>query len=445
MPNGFSKRGILALSLVAFFLAPAAQSGAWQVKDRVSVSSDGSEGNGPSSYPRLSADGRYIVFQSGASNLVPGDTNGSSDIFVHDRQTEATSRVSVSSGGSAGNGGSFLPSISADGRYVAFESNASNLVPGDTNGFCDIFIHDRKKGATTRVSVDSDGSEGNKPSYDPSISADGRYVVFYSVASNLVPGDTNGFPDVFVHEYQTGATTRVSVSSGGSEGNGGSIYESSISADGRYAAFGSGASNLVLGDTNANFDIFVHDRQTGATSRVSVSSGGSEGNDQSVDPSISADGRYVVFYSMASNLFPGDTNADYDIFVHDRQTGATSRVSVSSGGSEGNGDSGYPSISADGRYVVFHSVASNLVSGDTIANYDIFVHDRQTGATSRVSVTSVGSEGNGDSWDPSISADGRYVAFVSDASNLVSGDTNGFEDVFVAFTPDGSFYFIPGK
>jgi Tol biopolymer transport system component len=386
MPNGFSKRGILALSLVAFFLAPAAQSGAWQDKDRVSVSSDGSEGNGSSVYSSISADGRYVAFQSTASNLVSGDTNGKDDIFVHDRQTGATTRVSVSSGGLEGNSNSYSPSISSDGSYVAFDSNASNLVPGDTNENYDIFVHERQTGATSRVSVGSDGSEGNGRSSNPSISADGRYVAFNSDAGNLVPVDTNG-----------------------------------------------------------DYDVFVHDRQTGATSRVSVSSDGSEGNSYSLFPVISADGRYVAFASNAGNLVPGDTNGIYDIFVHDRQTGATSRVSVSSDGSEGNDSSARPSISADGRYAVFSSVAGNLVSGDTNGFEDIFVHDRQTGATSRVSVSSDGSEGNGYSVFPVISADGRYVAFQSNAINLVSGDTNGFEDVFVAFTPDGSFYFIPGK
>ncbi|PKN65255.1 MAG: hypothetical protein CVU57_11495, partial [Deltaproteobacteria bacterium HGW-Deltaproteobacteria-15] len=336
MPNGFSKRGILALSLVAFFLAPAAQSGAWQDKDRVSVSSDGSEGNGSSVYSSISADGRYVAFQSTASNLVSGDTNGKDDIFVHDRQTGATTRVSVSSGGLEGNGFSNgRPSISADGRYVAFQSTASNLVSGDTNGKYDIFVHDRQTGATTRVSVSSNGSEGNSNSYSPSISSDGSYVAFDSNASNLVPGDTNENYDIFVHERQTGATSRVSVGSDGSEGNGRSSNPS-ISADGRYVAFNSDAGNLVPVDTNGDYDVFVHDRQTGATSRVSVSSDGSEGNSYSLFPVISADGRYVAFASNAGNLVPGDTNGIYDIFVHDRQTGATSRVSVSSDGSEGN-------------------------------------------------------------------------------------------------------------
>jgi len=410
----------------------------------VSLASDGSQGNDKSSYPTISADGRYVAFASIASNLVSGDTNnfcwnGSggydancSDIFVHDRQTGSTARVSLASDGSQGNESSGGPSISADGRYVAFSSTASNLVSGDTNGDVDIFVHDRQTGVTKRVSLASDGSQGNSGSFAPStISADGRYVAFYSGASNLVSGDTNGYSDVFVHDRQTGSTARVSLASDGSQGNDGS-WSPSISADGRYVAFVSNASNLVSGDTNENWEVFVHDRQTGSTQRVSVASDGSQGNSVSEFPSISAYGRYVVFVSNASNLVSGDTNENWDVFVHDRQTDSTERVSVASDGSQGNNICySPPTISADGRYVAFSSVASNLVSGDTNSTDDIFVRDRQNGSTERVSVASDGSQGNYWSSSPFISADGRYVAFYSDASNLVSGDTNETWDVFV--------------
>ena len=353
-----------------------------------------------------------------------------------DSTTGTTTRVSVASDGEQGNSSSYDSSISADGRYVAFESSASNLVSGDTNGAYDVFVHDRQTGQTTRVSVASDGSQGNDGSEDPSISADGRYVAFVSYASNLVSGDTNVDADVFVHDRQTGQTTRVSIASDGNQGNGECWY-TSISADGRYVAFDSWASNLVSGDTNGTRDVFAHDRQTGQTTRVSVASDGNQGNSWSYYPSISADGRYVAFYSWASNLVSGDTNDEHDIFVHDRQTGQTTRVSVASDGSQGNGSPYQPSISADGRYVAFHSYASNLVSGDTNGAWDVFVHDRQTGQTTRVSVASDGSQGNDWSLRPSISADGRYVAFMSSASNLVSGDTNGAYDVFVHDRGDG--------
>jgi Tol biopolymer transport system component len=358
-----------------------------------------------------------VAFHSFASNLVGGDTNGRADVFVHDRQTGQTTRVSVASDGSQGNVESYDPFISADGRYVAFHSDATNLVGGDTNGDRDVFVHDRQTAQTTRVSVASDGSQGNSHSRYPSISADGRYVAFHSDATNLVGGDTNGHGDVFVHDRQTGQTTRVSVASDGSQGNSYS-RNSSISADGRYVAFHSFARNLVGGDTNGRGDVFVHDRQTAQTTRVSVASDGSQGNDYSFWASISADGRYVAFQSLASNLVGGDTNGRYDVFVHDRQTGQTTRVSVASDGSEGYNSSDHPFISADGRYVAFHSDAGNLVGGDTNGDRDVFVHDRQTAQTTRVSVASDGSQGNDWSWEPSISADGRYVAFHSFASNL---------------------------
>ncbi|MCP4285676.1 MAG: hypothetical protein GY792_14665, partial [Gammaproteobacteria bacterium] len=229
-------------------------------------------------------------------------------------------------------------------------------------------------GTTTRVSVASDGTEGNDVSSAPSISVDGRYVAFHSETSNLVSGDTNECADIFLHDTQTGQTTRVSVASDGTEGND-NLSNPSISANGRYVAFWSQASNLVSGDTNNEYDVFVHDTQTGQTTRVSVASGGAQGDDLSSGASISADGRYVAFQSYASNLVSGDNNGTSDVFVHDTQTGQTIRVSVASDGMEGNDGSGDISISASGRYLAFASEASNLVSGDN-GKIDIFRHDR---------------------------------------------------------------------
>lgn len=240
----------------------------------------------------------------------------------------------MDSGGVQGNDDSYSASISADGRYIAFGSDATNLVTGGTNGNWDVFVRDRQLGTTELVSSDSGGVQGNGDSYgfDGSISADGRCVAFVSTASNLVPGDTNGITDVFVHDRQTGATERVSVTSAGAQVSG-AIDNASISADGRYVAFDSSASNLVPGDTNASRDIFVHDRVSGMTERVSVDSGGGEGNNHSHYALISADGRYVSFYSEASNLVAGDTNACRDVFVHDRNpTGFTSVCEPGSGG-----------------------------------------------------------------------------------------------------------------
>jgi Tol biopolymer transport system component len=381
-----------------------------------------------------------VAFESFATNLVSGDTNSASDIFVRDREMETTSRASLDSGGNQANGFSFQPVISVDGRYVAFESDATNLVSGDTNTANDVFVRDRQTGGTTRVSVATGGGQANGPSFQPAISSDGRYVAFYSEATNLVAGDTNGADDVFVRDRDTDgdgvfdeagavSTTRVSVGSGG-EGNGAGA-DPAISADGRYVAFYSEASNLVSSDTNGNGDVFVRDLEEEVTERVSVDSGGSQGNGSSYGPAVDWDGRFVAFASAATNLVTGDTNSAVDVLVRDRQTGITERVSLSSGGNQSNGAAYNPSLSWDGRYVVFQSEASNLVSGDTNGAEDIFVRDRTRGATMRVSVDSGGGEANGSSSAPGISSDGRYAAFYSVASNLVSGDTNGRQDVFL--------------
>ncbi len=343
-----------------------------------------------------------------------------------------TTRVSVSSAGNEANNNSDHPDISADGRYVAFFSGASNLVPDDTNDTGDIFVHDRKLGKTTRVSVNSAGSQANKWSYHPAISADGRYVAFGSEASNLVAGDTNNVGDIFVHDLKTSKTIRVSVDSDGNQSVGSGSFRPAISADGRTIAFYSGATNLVPNDITAD-DVFVHDRETGKTTRVSVSSAGVPGNSYSRDPAISADGRYVAFWSIANNLVTGDTNEWDDIFVHDRETGKTIRVSVDSDGKQADDYSESPSISADGRYVAFASPATNLVEDDTHECYydlppyfcwDVFVHDLKTSKTTRVSVDSAGNQSDDqDSLYPAISANGRYVTFESYASNLVNDDT----------------------
>lgn len=369
--------------LMNCFVWALALSGAAQVgtTSRVSLSSAGVEGNNNSGNPpyglAISADGRFIAYYSDADNLVLGDTNGYADVFVHDRLAGQTTRVSVSSSGQQGNGSSYGASLSADGRFVAFYSHASNLVPGDTNGYPDVFVHDRLLGQTT-----SEGRQGNEISMNPAISADGRFVAFISWDHTLVPGGVNNSSHIFVHDRQNGKTSRVSVSSSGQQANSDS-FGAAISADGRFVAFYSHAGNLVPGDTNHVQDVFLHDRYTGQTSRVSVASGGQQANGPSFEPSISADGRFVTFHSGASNLVPGDTNGFDDVFVHDRQSRQTSRVSVSSSGAQANGDCGSPTISAGGRFISFTSQADNLVAEDTNLAWDIFVHDRQTGQTSR--------------------------------------------------------------
>jgi Tol biopolymer transport system component len=449
-----ARRLFLAAAALAAGAAPALAAGTTQ---RVSVSSHGVQGNGDSTGPAFSADGHVVAFVSDAKNLVPGDTNGNHcragflcgfDVFARDLTTGATERVSVSSAGVQGNDISFSPAVSTDGRFVAFRSFASNLVPGDTNATDDVFVRDRQNGTTERVSISSTGVQGNGPSGlgGVAISGDGRFVVFDSPATNLVPGDTNRQNDVFVRDRLHGTTARVSLSSTGLQGNRGSgDLGLAISADGQFVAFASQASNLVPGDTNLHvcghgtcgYDVFVRDLKAGATERVSVSSTGVQGNGPSFHPAISRDGRFVAFASITSTLVPGGSNSFEEVLVRDRQAGTTELASVSSLGVQGKGDSFAPAISQDGRFVAFASAATGLVPGDTNHKGDVLVRDRQAGTTVRVSVSSAGAQANGDSGisrdDPGValSADGQAVAFASGASNLVQGDTNGKIDIFV--------------
>jgi hypothetical protein len=387
---------------------------------RVSVDSSGNQGNNGSHRPAISPDGRFVVFESAATNW---DIPGTGGLFIRDLQTGQTTRVGVDGE---------EPVISSGGRFVAFTAFTSVGGTSETDMY-EVFIHDRQTGVTTKVSVDSSGVAGNAWSDGPAISDDGRYVVFSSDATNLVPNDTNGTADVFVHDMQTGVTERISVASDGSQANSGS-GDVSISADGRYVAFASGATNLVAGDTNAKSDIFVRDRQAGATTRVSVNSSGVEADKGAYDASISGNGRFVSFTSASNNLQSQDPMGFEYVYVHDRQTGTTALASIFSDGYPMYGTSEQSVISADGRYVAFQYDDR----GDGMAVFVIYAHDLLTGMTTSV----VGNHSSGDDWSglPSISADGRFIAFVS-GEILVSGDTNGVSDIYLkemAYQPDPS-------
>ena len=421
------KRILPALGLALLLASPS-----WaQLTRRISVSSGGTQGNDASATPSISADGLSVAFMSAATNFVAGDTNDSLDVFCRNLLDSQTEIGSVGSSG-LGNDYSQGAAISADGNFVAFDSTATNLVAGDTNGDSDVFVRSRLLGTTQRVSISSSGAEGDNSSFVATISADGRFVAFASNATNLVTGDTNGVTDIFLRDRLSGVTERISVSDAEAQGNGTSSSPS-LSGDGRYVAFVSDATNLVSGDTNTWRDIFVRDRLSGVTVRASVSSQEGQANGHSSLPSISADGRFVAFTSAATGLIGPlafDTNGVDDVFCRDLVNGSTGRVSISST-AQGNGASSSPSISADGRFVAFASSASNLVTGDTNSKTDVFVHDRSTVTTERVSLGSGGTQGNLSSFDPSISGDGRFVAFFSDATNLVSGDTNNAGDIFL--------------
>jgi Tol biopolymer transport system component len=445
-------------SALAFLLVASASAGPAAATMRVSVSSSGQQADREAYAVGLSGNGRVVLINSQATDLVSGDTNKRWDVFVHDRSNGKTERVSVSTGGAQARatrdpwGGSIAGGISANGRYVVFQSDAPNLVPGDTNRVADVFLHDRASGVTKRVSIGAHG-QANGASGFAAISANGRYVAFQSAASNLVARDTNRIVDVFVRDLATGKMSRVSVSSHGAQAackGGCESTEPELSADGRYVAFESSATNLVRGDTNKLADVFVRDRRTGRTERVSVTSKGKQAgadrtNNGSNAPSISGDGRYVAFHSADSNLVPGDTNRTFDIFVHDRKTGRTTRISVSSAGRQANGESvGAPSFSVDGRYVAFSSLASNLVPGDDKANdiMDVFVRDLRAGTTTIASLGAAGQHGADSSAVSGIafSSDDHVLAFSSFASNFVPGDTNGTADAFLRELKAGSRY-----
>ena len=419
---------LLAVAVVA----PAAVSAKARTK-LVTKSSAGVQGNGSAESTSVSANGRYVAFESGSDNLVPFDNNSKSDVFVHDRKTKKTKRISIPTGGGEANNNSYAPSISADGRFVAFESAATNIDGPDGNNRIDIFVRDRKKKKTWRVSETSAGTEANGGnSTSPSISANGRYIAFQSSAVDLVGGDTNTESDVFVHDRKTKRTKRVSVRSNGNQADDGASSPS-ISADGRFVVFESTSDNLVNGDNNSHRDIFVRNLRKKKTKRVSVRTNGNEASDDSRSASISADGRFVAFDSEAWDLVNGDTNDEIDVFVRDRLKRMTRRVSVRSNRAQSrNGPSVSPSISGSGRYVAFRSTATNLVKGDSNGDSDVFVHDRVARKTRRMSVRTNGGQAlGGGSYTPSISRDGRFVGFYSGANDLVPGDSNGDDDIFL--------------
>ncbi len=408
---------------------------------RVSVLSDGSQATGHSSSPAISADGRWIAYISAESNLVDDDTNGVPDVFLYDRNTGLTRRVSVRSDGDQATGGtSSGPAISADGRWITYTSYATNLVDDDTNGVPDVFLNDRDTGLTRRVSVRSDGDQATGgTSSGPAISADGRWITYTSYATNLVDDDTNGVPDVFLYDRDTGLTRRVSVRSDGVQATGRSGGPA-ISADGRWITYTSQAADLVANDTNNTYDVFLFDRDTGLTRRVSVSSDGDQATGYTGGTTISADGRWITYGSEAANLVDDDTNGLSDVFLYDRQAGLTRRISVRSDGGQAigpipdlaaPGGSYVQAISADGRWTTYWSSATNLVENDTNHHYDLFLYDWNTGLTRRVSVRSDGSQATGEWYSSAISADGQWITYSSDASDLVDNDTNGEYDVFL--------------
>ena len=398
----------------------------------ISTAADGTQGNGFIYYsPVYSPDGTQVAFTSDASNLVPGDRNGRSDVFVKDLVTGAVTLVSSTADGTPGNSSSIDPVYSPDGTQVAFLSWASNLIPGDTSSWGEFFLKDLVTGAVTLVSSATDGTQKNGGIDALVFSPDGTQVAFDSYASNLVADDRNGQTDIFVKDLVTGAITRVSTTADGKQANGGS-FDPVFSPDGTKVVFVSSARNLVAGDTNGTWDIFVKDLVTGAITRVSTCEDGKQANGGSFDHVFSPDGTQVAFESDASNLVPGDTNGESDIFEKNLVTGAVTLVSSPAHGPQSNSYSHDPVFSPDGTRVAFWSLASNLVADDRNVQTDIFVKDLVTGGLTLVSTAADGTPGNGGSVYPVFSPDGTQVAFVSSARNLVPGDMNFSSGIFIA-------------
>lgn len=418
----------MRIGLITFSLLLSAPLYA-QTTERVSLTHLGLESAGGSHSATLSADGNSFAFLAGASDLVPNDTNNQRDAFVRNIQTGVVTRVSVSSTGVEGGGYTSEVVISADGQWAAFIDESDNLVPGDSGWIRDVFLHELSSGITTRVSVDSLGVAGDARSEGVAISANGRYVVFHSQATNLVAADTNGVEDVFLHDRIAGTTERISGGLLGVEANGLSMGPY-ISPDGRFITYRSRATNLVANDTNGSEDSFLLDRLSGETTFINVSSAGVLGDSGGWVGAISADARFVVFRSGSSNLIPGGSVGS-QVFLRDLKLGETTLVSKDSNGVHGNGNCVDSSVSTSGRLVLFESWADNLVVGDNNNKPDVFLHDRETGQTTMIAVNNVGGYANSRGYGPTISSNGRYILFDSYATNLVLNDTNGMPDVFL--------------
>lgn len=388
--------------------------------DGSSAASYGGFGSLNTSRPVTSRDGRFVVFSSLATDLVSTPTSGQANVFRRDTVTGTTTQVSVSRSGRAGNAASSGGYLSADGRYVIFQSSATDLVAGSAQpAATGVFIRDVQTGVTSAVSVSPVGVFANAPAYVNAISGNGRYVVFGTSATNLQPGCTRGKPGLYVRDTVARTTTVVNVDDTGTNcGNDGAYGATQISDDGRYVSFVSDSTDLVGGDRNAQTDVFVRDRRQARTILVSVNTAGESSDGGGSQPSMSGNGRLIVFLGCGSDLVGNDHNDACDIFVRDIVDGQTQLASVDRAGTQsGNnpfdpisqqflGGCFQPAISLNGRYVAFTSGSTNLVAGDTNKETDLFVRDRQTGTTTLV---------RGSDYDPGylplFSGSGRFLLF----------------------------------
>jgi Tol biopolymer transport system component len=423
-----------ALSLCA---VGALSTGAWAQNSisRESVSTSGAQANDGSAAPSVTFDGRFVVFFSDATNLIAGPHNGKRQIYLRDRFTNTTTVVSVANSGELGDGDSAWAAISQSGAVVAFESVATNLSGIDANELRDIYVRDLSKGVTERLTVAADGSETDGNSYHPSASFDGRYIVFHSDATNLVAGDVNLCSDVFIRDRVAGVTQRVSTNAFGVAGNGPSRH-ATVSADGAIVVFESDATNLDSSDTNGATDIFVKNMVTGSVKRITNNASGAAAAGHSADARLTPDGRFVVFTSDATDLKvanagnPSNPAGRRLVYVADLFSGLIERASSTVSGGVPDANCYIPDISADGRFITYSSPSSLIVAGDANGREDAFVYDRQLKQSVRVSLAADGTQIDGFADFTTISGDGTFVAFMSDATNLMPSDYLGEVQIY---------------
>ncbi len=407
---------------------------AWISRASVSDSGEPAEFSTPSfSPPAISGDGRYIAFDTWAGNLVSSAEDGG--VLVRDTRGGTTTAVSVRVDGTVDDFAD-TPAISGDGRYVAFVSDDKDLVPGGNGNFYQVFLRDRVTGVTSRISTKINGNQGTDDSGSPSLSNDGRYIAFESDSPGFVVGDKNDWTDVFVRDRVTNTTQRVSLTSTGAEADTGG-EDPSISGTGAVVAFTSGEA-LVPSDTNDLDDIYVRNVATNTTKLVSVATNGTQTNGASRSPAISADGRFVAFTSVATNLDGiADTNNAPDVFVRDLLTGATQRASLNASGGLAHGIAAAPSISGDGRFVAYQTTASDAIEADTNGVVDAYVFDRASATTSRVSTDQLGTELPEGGIAPVLSADGQSVTFAS-AAQIMGQTLSTTRQLYVRVTVPGA-------